>query len=130
MMPRNEERSVSDVLQDILGSLQDIVRSEVRLAKVEFKTEAGHAATAAKPLIAGAVFGLYAGGLLLAAGVLGLSQVIPSWAAALSVGVVVSVLAAILVSMGRTQLRRVKPKPEKTIETIKEDVQWLKDQTR
>ena len=38
-MHRNEERSVSDVLRDILGNLQDIVGSEVRLAKAEVKTE-------------------------------------------------------------------------------------------
>src|SRR5512141_1197797 len=129
-MPRNEDRSVSDVLRDILGNLQDIVRSEVHLAKAEFKTETGHAAKAAKPLIAGAVLSLYAGGLLLLALVFGLSLVLPPWMAALSVGGLVALLATILIGMGRTRLRNVNPKPEKTIETMKEDVQWLKDQTR
>jgi Putative Actinobacterial Holin-X, holin superfamily III len=129
-MPRNEDRSVSDVLQDILGNLQDIVRSEVHLAKAEFKTEASHAARAAKPLIAGAVLSLYAGGLLLLALVYGLTLVLPPWMAALSVGVPVMLLAAILIGMGRARLRDVNPRPEKTIETMKENVQWLKDQTR
>jgi uncharacterized membrane protein YqjE len=129
-MPRNEDRSVFDVLRDILGNLQDIVRSEVRLAKAEFKTEAGHTAKAVKPLIAGAVLSLYAGGLLLVSIVLGLSLVIPPWMSALSVGVLVALLAAILIGMGRTRLRSVNPKLEKTTETMKEDVQWLKDQTR
>ena len=129
-MPRNEDRSVSDVLRDILGNLQDIVRSEVHLAKAEFKTEAGHAASAAKPLIAGAVLSLYAGGLLLLALVLGLSLVLPAWMAALSVGALLSVLAGILIGKGRSRLRNVHLKPEKTTETIKEDIQWLKDQTK
>lgn len=129
-MLRNEDRSVSDVLGDILGNLQDIVRSEARLAKAEFKTEAGHAAKAAKPLIAGAVLSLYAGGLLLVALVLGLSLVLPPWVAALSVGVLMALVAATLIGVGRAGLRTVKSKPEKTIETMKEDVQWLKDQTR
>jgi hypothetical protein len=48
-MPRHEDRSVSDVLRDIRGNLQDIVRSEVHLAKAELKTEAGQAAKAANP---------------------------------------------------------------------------------
>jgi len=129
-MPRNDERSVSDVLRDIFGNLQDIVRSEVQLAKVEFRTESAQAAKAGKPLIAGAVLSCYAGGLLLLALVYGLSLVLQPWLAALTVGMLVSVLAAILISMGRARLRMVAPKPEKTIKTMKENVQWLKDQTR
>ncbi|MDP8988680.1 MAG: phage holin family protein [Acidobacteriota bacterium] len=129
-MPRNEERSVSDVLQDILGNLQDIVRSEVQLAKAEVKMEAGHTAKAAKPLIAGAVLSLYAGGLLLAALVLGLSLVLPPWIAALAVGVLIASLGATLIAMGRARLRGVHSKSEETIETMKEDVAWLKDQSR
>jgi len=129
-MPRNDDRSVSDVLRDILGNLQDIVRSEVRLAKAEFKTEAGHAAKAAKPLIAGAVLSFYAGGLLLLGLVFGLSLVFPPWMAALSVGALVALLGAGLIGVGRTRLRSVNPNLEKTTKIMKEDVQWLKDQTR
>ena len=129
-MPRNDERSVSEVLQDIFGNLQDIVRSEVRLAKVEFTAEASQAAAAGKPLIAGMVLGIYAGGLLLLALVYGLSLVIPPWMAALSVGVLVLLMAAILISIGRARLRVVNPVPEKTVESMKENVQWLKDQIR
>jgi uncharacterized membrane protein YqjE len=129
-MPRNDERTVSDVLRDIFGNLQDIVRSEVQLAKVEFKTEAAQAAKAGKPLIAGAVLSFYAGGLLLLALVYGLSMILQPWLAALSVAALVAALAAVLISMGRARLRMVAPKPEKTIKTMKENVQWLKNQTR
>lgn len=129
-MPSDNARSVSDVLQDIFGNLQDIVRSEVRLAKVELKTEASQAAKAGKPLLAGAVLGFYAGGLLLLALVYGLSVVLPPWTAALAVGVGASVMAAILIGIGRGRLRVVNPKPERAVESMKENVQWLKDQTR
>jgi len=129
-MPSDNARSVSDVLQDIFGNLQDIVRSEVRLAKVELKTEASQTAKAGKPLLAGVVLGFYAGGLLLLAVVYGLSVVLPPWMAALSVGVGVSVMAAILIGIGRGRLRVVNPKPEPAVESMKESVQWLKDQTR
>ena len=128
-MNRHDERSVSDVLQDIFGNVQDIVRSEVRLAQAEIKTEAAKTARAAKSLIAGAVLGLYAGGVLLIAAVYGLSMVIAPWLAALLVGAFVAVVAAILISIGQGRLRNVK-KPEKTIRSVKEDVQWLKNQTR
>ena len=128
-MNRHDERSVSDVLQDIFGNVQDIVRSEVRLAQAEIKTEAAKTARAAKSLIAGAVLGLYAGGVLLIAAVYGLSMVVAPWLAALLVGAFVAVVAAILISIGQGRLRKVK-KPEKTIRSVKEDVQWLKNQTR
>ena len=70
---------------------------------------------------------LYAGGLVLTALVMGLSLVLAPWMAALSVGVLVTLFAAILIGMGRSRLRNVNLKLQKTIEALKEDVQWLKD---
>jgi uncharacterized membrane protein YqjE len=128
-MRENEERSISDVLQDIFGNVQDIVRSEVRLAQAEIKTEAAKTARAAKSLVAGAVLALYAGGLLLIALVYALAMVLQPWLAALVVGAFVAVVAAALISIGKGRLREVH-KPEKTIKSVKEDVQWLKNQTR
>jgi uncharacterized membrane protein YqjE len=125
-MPRNDERSVSDVLQDIVGNLQDIVRSEISLAKAEIKTEAGKAANASKNLAAGAVLLLYAGGLILLAMVYALSMLLQPWLAALAVGALVSVFGAILISAGRRRMQA----PERAIKNVKENVQWLKDQTR
>jgi uncharacterized membrane protein YqjE len=128
-MRENDERSISDVLQDIFGNVQDIVRSEVRLAQAEIKTEAAKTARAAKSLIAGAVLALYAGGLLLIALVYALATVLQPWLAALVVGALVAVIAAALISIGQGRLRGVH-KPERTIKSVKEDVQWLKNQTR
>ena len=112
-MPRHDERTVSDVLQDIFGNLQDIVRSEIRLAKAEITTETGRAARAGKSLVAGAVLFLYAGGLLLLSAVQGLSLVLQPWLATLGVCGLVSVIAAILVSIGRGRLRTADPAPER-----------------
>jgi hypothetical protein len=112
-MPRNEERTVSDVLQDIFANLQDIVRSEVRLAKAEIQTEVSRTATASKPLMIGAVLGIYAGALLLLAAVYGLSLWLKPWIAALLVGVTVAVAAVILIGTGRARLRIVHPTSRK-----------------
>jgi hypothetical protein len=116
-MPSDHERSVSDVLQDIFGNLQEIVRSEVHLAKAEVKTTVGEAAQAGKPIVLGAALAFYAGGLLLLALVHGLSLILQPWVAALSVGLLLSVIAAVLINMGRAQLRIVSPHSRKTIET-------------
>ena len=41
-----DERSLADILRDIMRNLQEIVRSEVRLAKTEIADEAARAARA------------------------------------------------------------------------------------
>jgi Putative Actinobacterial Holin-X, holin superfamily III len=56
----NGERSVADVLQDILRNVQEIVRSEVRLAKVEIRDEARQAVSSGIWIAAGAVGALSA----------------------------------------------------------------------
>jgi len=48
-----EERSVSDVFQDILGNLQEMVRSEIRLAKVEIRGEVKQAVSSSVWIAAG-----------------------------------------------------------------------------
>jgi hypothetical protein len=54
----------------------------------------------------------------------------PAWMAALIVGVVLLIVSGMLLMIGRTRLKQVSPKPEKTIETMKENIEWAKDQTR
>jgi membrane protein len=128
--PLQTQRSVSDVLQDIIGNLQQIVRDEFRLAKVEVEDKAHRAARPASILAAGAVLGLYGLGFLLLAAVYGLSLVIAPWLAALLVGAVLAIVAAILVSSGRTRLNEIDPVPEKTVQSMKENVQWTKEQIK
>ena len=81
-------------------------------------------------MAAGAVLGLYGLGFLLLAAVYGLSLVIAPWLAALLVVVVLGIFVAILVSSGRNRLRQVDPVPEKTVQSIKENVQWTKEQIK
>ncbi|MGB2668316.1 MAG: phage holin family protein [Candidatus Acidiferrum sp.] len=124
------QRSVSDVLQDIVGNLQQIIRNEFRLAQVEIKEKAAHAKQPATILASGVVIGLYGFGFLLLALVYALSLVIAPWLAALLVGVVLAIAAAILVASGRNALKQVDPVPEKTVQTVKENVQWAKEQIK
>ena len=124
------DRTVSSVLQDIVGNVQEIVRSEVRLAKTELKEEAVKAKSSGIFLSAGALTGLYAVGFLLLGLVYALSTVIPAWAAAFLVGIALAIVASTLLSTGRKRLKQVNPTPERTVETVKENVAWVKQQTR
>lgn len=124
------QRSFVEVLQDIVGNVQQIIRSEFRLARAELREKANRAAKPATTLAAGAILGFYGLGFLLLAIVYALSIALPMWLAALIVSALLIVISAILVVSGRNKLKQIQPVPEKTVETLKENVQWAKDQMR
>jgi uncharacterized membrane protein YqjE len=123
-------RSMAELLQVIIADIQEIVRSEFRLAKAEVQEETSKVARSGVPLVIGLLLGLYALGFLLLAAVHALSIVVDAWLAALIVSFVVAVISAILISVGRNRLKGVKVVPEKTTRTMKENVQWAKHQIR
>jgi uncharacterized membrane protein YqjE len=128
-MTRQNERSVPEVLQDIVNNIQEIVRSEFRLAKSEIKEQASKAAKPAAALAIGIVLAIYALGFMLLTIVYALATVISAWLAGLLVTAVVAVVAVVLVTTSKERLKRVKP-PEKTIESLKENVGWGKNQIK
>jgi ABC-type proline/glycine betaine transport system permease subunit len=124
------QRTVSDVLQDIVANIQEIMRSEFRLAKVEIKQKVQQASGPTISIGVAAAIGFYGLGFLLLAAVYALSLVMALWIAALIVGFALAVIAAVLFSACRSALKRIDPMPEKTVQTVKENVQWTKDRIR
>ena len=124
------DRSVADVLRDIVGNIQEIVRAEVRLAKSEVREELTKVQNAGLLLGLGAIGGLFAVFFLLFSLVYALSIVVPNWAAALTVGAVLAITAAAILSVGMKRFGRVHPIPDRTIESVKENVQWAKQQSK
>ena len=124
------DRSISEVLQDIIRNVQEIVRSEVRLAKTEVRDEAVRAKPMAQLLGAGAVTALFAIFFLLFTIVNALATVMPIWAAALIVGAVLALAASIMLTSGINQFKQIYPNRDRTVETIKENVGWAKQHTK
>jgi uncharacterized membrane protein YqjE len=124
------ERTVPEVLQDIVGNIQEIIRSEFRLAKTEIKEEVSKASRPAETLGAGIVLSFYALGFILLAVVYALSIVMATWLAALLVGVLLAVLGIALISSGGKKLKQVNVIPEKTAASVKENMQWAKNQIK
>lgn len=128
--PMQNGRSMAEVLQDIVANIQEIFRSEFRLAKVEIQQQTAVASRSAIPLIIGVLLGLYALGFLLLAAVHALSIVVDPWLASLIVGAAVLAISLVLISVGKNRLKQLKVVPEKTVETVKENMQWAKQQIR
>ena len=122
-------RSIGELLRDIGTNIQDIARSEIKLAKIELGNHARRMRSSAAPLVGGAVLGIYAIGFVLLAAMLALGLVLPEWLAALIVGAVLALCAAFGIGLGRERFREVRM-PEKTMQTVKEDLQWMKEQAR
>ena len=129
-MAGENSRSIADVLQDILANVQTIIRSEVRLAKAEVTEEATKAGRAAGMMAGGAVAGLFTIWLLLLTILFALATVIPMWGAALLLFAVMGAVTAFMLTAGKKRFDTVHAKPEKTIETVKENVEWVKSQTK
>jgi len=126
----NGDRAFSDVLQDLLGNLQELVRSEIRLAKAEVREEATLTLSAATCLGLGVIGGMGAGMLLLWTVVFALALVLPMWAATLVTCAITAAMAGVLIVVGRERLKQVRPGPDRTVANIKENLEWLKQSTR
>ncbi|WP_433368658.1 phage holin family protein [Actinoplanes sp. CA-142083] len=133
-VPRNRseevaETSVGQMIGDISNDLSQLFRQEVELAKVELKQEAAKAGKAAGMLGVAGFAGYLAVVLLSFALVFGLANVMDAGWAALIVAVIWAVIGAVLYTSGRKKLKTVDPVPRRTVDTIKEDAQWLKNPT-
>lgn len=123
------KRSLPEVLQDIIGNVQELIRSEFRLAKAETREEVSKVARFSVMLGAGLVLAAYAVGFLLLTIMYALETTVAQWLAALIVAIGVMIVAMVAVSIGRKRMKQVHM-PEKTIETVKENVQWAKQRIR
>jgi uncharacterized membrane protein YqjE len=129
-VPR-EDRSLGDLLKELSSEVSRLVRQEIELAKVETTAKARETARAAGLLVGAGVAGVILLGALTALLILALDVAMPAWAAALIAVGLWLVITGILALVGLQRYRRAQPlKPEQTVETIKEDVQWLKNPSR
>ena len=130
MQPQRDERSIGELFAELANETSTLVRQEVQLAKTELTQKVTSAGRDAGMLGAGGALA-YAGLLvLLAAVVIGLGELIPLWLSALIVGLIVVGVGYALIQRGLTGLKHLDPAPRETIQTIKEDVDMVKEQTR
>jgi len=124
----DSSESVGSLISGLIGDLQELVRGEIALAKTELREDATAAGRGLGMIAAGALVGL-TGFMFLMLGVTYLlNKSLEMWLSAAIVGAVLAVLAAIFVSSGRGKLSATSLKPEQTIDSLKEDTTWAKQQ--
>lgn len=133
-----EERSLGDLFSELAAETSTLVRQEVSLAQTELTQKATSVGKDVGFLVAGGAVGYTALLVILAAVVIGLTQLISSllgwqiltsaWVAAAIVGLAVGIVAYMLVTSALTKLKNTELTPRQTVETLKEDAEWLKNQ--
>jgi hypothetical protein len=130
MQQSRDDRSLGELFSELAQETSTLVRQEVNLAKTEMSQKASTAGKHLGVLAAGGALA-YAGLLAILAGVIALlNDVMPLWVAALLVGIVVAIVGYLLIRKGLDALKREDFAPRETIETLKEDQQWAKEQTK
>ena len=121
------EQSIGELVRQLSEDVRTLVAKEVDLAKVELSAKAGRAGKGAGLLGGGATLGLLALGALTAALIAALDLLMPLPLAALIVALVLGAAAGVLAMSGKNKVQEATPPvPEETVESVKEDVKWLK----
>lgn len=124
----SDDRSIGEIVGDIAKDASTLMRTEIELAKTEAKEEAKKAGKGIGMLVGAALFGL----LTLFALTLFLIQVLDNalgdaWSPFI-ITVLWAVVAGVLAMLGKKALQQTNPALPTTQQTLKEDVQWAKDQ--
>ena len=124
-----QEASLGDLFADLAEKAGTLIRQEAALVQTELTTKAVSASKNIGYLAVGAFVGYTAVLVLVAALVAGLYALnIPVWASALIVGLVFAIVAFVLINSALNALKNTQWAPKESIESIKEDAKWLKNQ--
>ncbi|BCI52907.1 membrane protein [Mycolicibacterium litorale] len=121
------DASLGELLSQLSAQTSRLVRDELRLAQKEFQESAKHAGIGAGLLSVAGLFAFLGLATVIAAAVAALSLVLPVWAAALIVALVLFVIAGIAALVSKKQAEEVTPAAPRTVETVKADIQEVKD---
>ena len=122
------EPTTGELINRLTEQTTALVRSELQLAKTEMTEKAKHAGVGAGLFGGAGLIALYGVGALIATIILALVALgLAPWLAALIVTVVLFVIAGIAALIGKKQVSQATPAaPEKTIDSVKRDVETVK----
>ena len=128
MQSARDERSLGELFGELAQDVGKLVRQEVSLAKTELGQKASRVGRDVATIAVGGLIAYAALMLLLWAVVLLLALAIPLWLAALTVGLVTALVGYTLIQRGLAALKQADLTPRRTVETLREDVRWAKEQ--
>ena len=130
MATRDEQRTIGELFGELTQDMGLLVRQEMALARAEIGEKVDRLRKDAISALAGATVAYLGTLTLVAALVLFLAQVVGlvAWLSALIVGVALALVGFALLRRSAKDLRRIDPTPRRTVQTLKDDVEWAKEQ--
>ena len=126
--PDARDASTGELISRLSEQTSTLIRDEMRLAQAEFSAKAKHAGTGVGMFGAGGLLAFFGVATLIATAVLALALVVPAWAAALIVAVVLLIAAGVVSLLGKKQVEQVGPlKPERAMASVQRDVTEVKE---
>jgi uncharacterized membrane protein YqjE len=125
--PLRPELSLGELFGEMTTDLSTLMRKEIELAKVEAKEEMAQAGKGVG-MFAGAGLAAWLALVFLSFGLAWLlDQALNRALAFAIVGVLWAIVGAVLALRGKAEIKKVEPLPT-TVQTVKEDVEWAKEQ--
>ena len=121
MTALRQERSIGELFGQLTQDLSLLVRQETQLAKTEIQEKISRASRDLVALAAGGIVALIGGFALAAAIILLLVDPVGL------VGVLLAGGGYVMLQKGLRDLKTVDPAPRRTVESVKEDIQAIKE---
>lgn len=128
--PEPSDRSIKEIIDALRPQLQELASKQVELAKLEMAPVGKRAGLATGLLVAAGVFMFVFLIFFALTGVYLLAVFFPLWVSALIVSGILLLVGGILAGTGASILRRLDPKPHRTIHTLQQNINWIKGQLR
>ena len=121
------DASIGELMSQLSAQTSRLVRDEMRLAQKEFQESVKHAGIGAGLISAAGLLAVIGLMTLVAAAVAALALVLPVWAAAVIVAVVLFIAAGIAALFSRKQADEITPPVTESAESVKADIKEVKD---
>jgi len=125
-----DELSVGKLLGNLARDTGVLIRQEVQRASAEMSEKAKTAANNLALIAVGALMALASLLALMTAAIVALATLLPLWGAALVVGGLVGGASYALLQKGVVAVGRIRPLPARTIKTLEQNVNWVKEEVQ
>lgn len=129
-MPHSDERPLGEEVSSLIGEIRRLLRLEIELARTELSPKLAHLGRHLAVMVIGGVIACIGFLAFVISAIMGLARVVPPWLAAFIAGVFLAGGGALLIIRGKKGVDRETIVPEKTVESLKEAAQRVKEELK